>query len=136
MATVTAEESRAGSRDIYLPPHQRAMAHRSYASPDGKSVLIVEMNASGGFGPCRLAPFDGNSLAKPIGPPDASCHFAAWSLDGKWMYFSSNPGGVFHTWRQRFPDGQPEQITSGPTEEEGIAMAAGRATFRSSRRSE
>ncbi|HEY2012716.1 MAG TPA: protein kinase, partial [Bryobacteraceae bacterium] len=129
MATVTAEESRAGSRDIYLPPHQRAMAHRSYASPDGKSVLIVEMNASGGFGPCRLAPFDGNSPAKPIGPPDASCHFAAWSLDGKWMYFSSNPGGVFHTWRQRFPDGQPEQITSGPTEEEGIAMAPDGRSF-------
>ena len=39
------------------------------------------------------------------------------------MYFSSNAGGVFHIWRQRFPDGQPEQITSGPTEEEGIAMA-------------
>jgi len=39
------------------------------------------------------------------------------------MYFSSSAGGMFHTWRQRFPDGQPEQITSGPTEEEGIAMA-------------
>jgi WD40 repeat protein len=39
------------------------------------------------------------------------------------MYFSSNAGGAFHTWRQRFPDGRPEQITSGPTEEEGIAVA-------------
>ena len=29
----------------------------------------------------------------------------------------------FHIWRQRFPDGQPEQLTSGPTEEEGIALA-------------
>jgi Tol biopolymer transport system component len=29
----------------------------------------------------------------------------------------------FHIWRQRFPNGQPEQITSGPTEEEGIALA-------------
>src|SRR5207302_2524440 len=35
----------------------------------------------------------------------------------------SDSGGAFHAWRQRFPDGQPEQITSGPTEEEGIAMA-------------
>jgi Tol biopolymer transport system component len=26
-------------------------------------------------------------------------------------------------WRQRFPDGQPEQITFGPTEEDGIAVA-------------
>jgi serine/threonine protein kinase/Tol biopolymer transport system component len=129
MATVTAEESRAGSRDIYLPPHERAMAHRSYASPDGKSVLIVEMNENGGFGPCRLVPFDGSSPAKPVGPPDASCHFAAWSLDGKWMYFSSNVGGSFHAWRQRFPDGQPEQITSGPTEEEGIALAPDGRSF-------
>jgi hypothetical protein len=39
------------------------------------------------------------------------------------MYFTANPGGVNHIWRQRFPDGQPEQITSGPTEEEGMAMA-------------
>jgi hypothetical protein len=39
------------------------------------------------------------------------------------MYFTANPGGVNHIWRQRFPDGQPQQITSGPTEEDGIAMA-------------
>jgi hypothetical protein len=26
-------------------------------------------------------------------------------------------------WRQRFPNGSPEQITFGPTEEEGIAVA-------------
>ena len=39
------------------------------------------------------------------------------------MYFSSGVGGAFHIWRQRFPDGRPEQITFGPTEEEGITMA-------------
>jgi hypothetical protein len=129
MATVTAEESRANSRDIYLPAHERAMAHRSYPSPDRKSVLIVEMNASSGFDPCRVVPFDGASPAKPVGPPDAACHFGAWSPDGKWMYFSSNAGGMFHIWRQAFPDGQPEQITSGPTEEEGIAMASDGRSF-------
>ncbi len=129
MASVTAEESRASSRDIYVPPHERAMAHRSYPSPDRKSVLLVEMNARGGFDACGLAPFEGNSLARRVGPPDAQCHFAAWSLDGKWMYFSSNAGGLFHIWRQRFPDGQPEQITSGPTEEEGIAMAPDGRSF-------
>jgi eukaryotic-like serine/threonine-protein kinase len=129
MASVTAEESRAGLRDIYLPPHERAMAHRSYLSPNRKSVLIVEMNASGGFGPCRLVPFEGNASVKPVGPPDGWCTFAAWSLDGQWMYFSSNAGGMYHTWRQRFPDGQPEQITSGPTEEEGISMAPDGRSF-------
>jgi hypothetical protein len=32
-------------------------------------------------------------------------------------------GFGFHIWRQRFPDGEPEQITFGPTSQEGIAMA-------------
>jgi hypothetical protein len=39
------------------------------------------------------------------------------------MFFSASAGGTFHTWRQRFPAGEPEQITAGPTEEEGIAIA-------------
>jgi hypothetical protein len=32
-------------------------------------------------------------------------------------------GGSTHIWRQRFPSEKPEQLTSGPTGEEGIAMA-------------
>lgn len=129
MAIVTAEESRAGSRDIYVPPHERGMAHRSYASPDRKWVLVVEMNERGAFVPCRLLPLDASSAGRQVGPPGASCTFAAWSPDGDWMYFSSSADGVFHTWRQRFPDGQPEQITSGPTEEEGIATAPDGRSF-------
>jgi Tol biopolymer transport system component len=39
------------------------------------------------------------------------------------MYLTSKAGGLYHIWRQRFPDGQPQQFTSGITEEEGIAMA-------------
>ena len=123
MGLVTAEESRAGERDLYLPVHERGMAHRSYPSPDGKSILVVEMIESGGFGPCRLVSVDTKSQAKQMGPPGGACTFAGWSPDGAWMYFSSDASGVFHIWRQRFPDGQPEQITSGPTEEEGIAIA-------------
>jgi Tol biopolymer transport system component len=123
MALVTAEESRAGSRDIYVPPHQRGMAHRSFPSPDSKSILIVEMNESAAIVPCRLVPMDGKSPGQQVGPPGGACTFAGWSRDGTWMYFSSDAGGVFHTWRQRFPDGLPEQITSGPTDEEGIAVA-------------
>jgi len=129
MAIVTAEGSRAGSRDLYIPPHERGMAHRSYPSPDGKLILVVEMDEKGTFGPCRLIPMDGNSQGKQVGPLGAPCTFAAWSPDAVWMYFSSSAGGVFHTWRQRFPDGQPEQITSGPTEEEGIAMAPDGRSF-------
>ena len=64
-----------------------------------------------------------------VGPSSGACTFAAWSPDGEWMYFDSDSGGAFHTWRQRFPDGQPEQITSGPTEEEGLAMAPDGRSF-------
>jgi eukaryotic-like serine/threonine-protein kinase len=73
--------------------------------------------------PCRIVPFEGSSEPRVVGPPDATCISGAWSPDGKWIYVSANGGGKFHIWRQRFPDGQPEQITSGPTEELGIAMA-------------
>ena len=54
---------------------------------------------------------------------EGGCTFGAWSPDGKWMYFISNAVGDNHIWRQRFPDGVPEQLTLGTTEEEGLAMA-------------
>jgi hypothetical protein len=48
------------------------------------------------------------------------------------MYFSSDAGGRFHIWRQRYPDGKPEQVTFGPTEEEGIWIdIAGRSLMTS-----
>jgi Tol biopolymer transport system component len=40
------------------------------------------------------------------------------------MYFTADAGDGFHIWRQRFPEGTPEPITSGPTQEEGLAIAA------------
>ncbi len=128
LALEAAEESRAGERDIYVPASSRGMAHRSYPSPDGKWALVVEMDRNVWL-PCRLVPMDGSSASREVGPLDAGCTFAAWSPDGKWMYLSSGAGGAFHTWRQRFPDGQPEQITSGPSEEEGIAMAPNGGSF-------
>jgi Tol biopolymer transport system component len=39
------------------------------------------------------------------------------------MYFSVLVEGSSHLWRQRFPDGAPEQITFGPTEEDGVAVS-------------
>jgi hypothetical protein len=39
------------------------------------------------------------------------------------MYFAVEVGGQHHLWRQRFPDGQPEPITSGPMEEQGVTVA-------------
>ena len=123
MGIVAAEEGRLGARDVYLPTDEPAMAHRSYLSPDKKWVVLVEMDKDHYFLPCRLVPMDGSSQGRPVGPLGASCTSAAWSPDGRWMYFTANHGGTGHIWRQRFPDGVLDQITSGPTEEEGIAMA-------------
>jgi len=122
MGIVTASESRAGSRDVYFPAHDRAMAHFSAASPDLQNVLIVQMDRTGAWEPCRLVPLDGKSAGRQVGP-DGGCTSASWSPDGRWMYFSSVVGGSQHLWRQAFPDGSPEQITFGATEEEGVAMA-------------
>jgi Tol biopolymer transport system component len=122
MGIVTSTESRSEHRSIYVPPIQGGMAHRSALSPDGKSVLIAEMDG-GGWLPCRLVPFDGSNTGHAVGPPASQCTTAAWSPDGLWMYFSSNAENGFHIWRQRFPGGVPEQITFGPTEQEGTAIS-------------
>ncbi|HSJ13333.1 MAG TPA: hypothetical protein VK939_02895 [Longimicrobiales bacterium] len=107
--------------DVYWPA-ENGMAHRAAVSPDREWVLLVEMDG-GVWQPCRLVPLDGSSPGRTVGPPASQCTYAAWSPDGRWMYFSSNASGTFHLWRQRFPRGEPEQLTSGATEEEGIAVA-------------
>jgi hypothetical protein len=48
MGIVTATESRAQERDVYLPAKDVGMAHASRLSPDGKWVLVVEMDALDG----------------------------------------------------------------------------------------
>jgi eukaryotic-like serine/threonine-protein kinase len=123
MGVVTTDEARGQSRDVYLPVGNRSMAHHSYLSPDGRWVLIVQMNEMAEIVQCRIVPFDGSSTQQLVGPAGASCSTGAWSPDGKWIYLSANPGGRYHIWRQRFPGGEAEQVTSGLTEEEGIAMA-------------
>jgi eukaryotic-like serine/threonine-protein kinase len=120
MGIVTSLESRAAEQQIYFPEHERAMAHYSYLSPDEKSIVTVEMDPA--WLPCRLVPMAGGSKGRQVGPA-GSCTAAAWSPNGKWMYFVAETNGGSHLWRQRFPDGNPEQITAGPGEEQGLAVA-------------
>jgi eukaryotic-like serine/threonine-protein kinase len=120
MGIVTSKPDRSDLREIYFPAHERGMAHYSYLSPDKKWVLLVEMIDV--FHPCRVVPFSGGAPGRLVGP-DGVCTSAAWSPDGQWMYFGVELSGRRHLWRQRFPDGQPEQITFGSNEESGIAMA-------------
>jgi len=129
MGVVTTDEGRGQSRDVYLPVGNRSMAHHSYLSPDGRWVLVVQMNEMAEIVQCRVVPFDGSSTQQLVGPAGASCSTGAWSPDGKWIYLSANPGGRYHIWRQRFPGGEAEQVTSGLTEEEGITMARDGRSF-------
>jgi Tol biopolymer transport system component/predicted Ser/Thr protein kinase len=123
MGIVTSTSSRSDEREIYFPEHERAMAHYSYLSPDRQSVLIAEMDRTATFQTCRLTPFDGGAVGKQVGP-HGICTAAGWSPDGRWMYFTVEIDGASHLWRQRFPDGRPEQLTFGPTEEDGVSVAA------------
>ena len=104
------------------------MAHRSSLSPDRTQVLVVEMDARSWL-PCRLVPMDGSDSGRPVGPASAQCTDAAWSPDGKWMYFTASTAGGVHIWRQRFPDGTPEQVTFGVTQEDGISFAPDGRSF-------
>jgi hypothetical protein len=69
---------------------------------------------------------EGGSAGFAVGP-EGECTAAAWSPDGRWIYLNVGVSGSTHLWRQRWkaraPQGDPEQITFGPTEEEGLAVA-------------
>ncbi len=108
-------------RDLYFPAHERGMVHYSYASPDRKSALIVEMDGEGAWIPCGLVSLEGNAQRRSVGP-QGECMSAGWSPDGSWMYFVAWVEGQSHIWRQRYPNGQPEQLTFGPTSEQGLAV--------------
>jgi WD40 repeat protein len=66
---------------------------------------VAEMGGDMRMIPCQLVPFSGGP-PRFVGPQSGSCKYAAWSPDGKWMYFNS--------------DAAPRVITSGvrpfPTE--------------------
>ena len=120
MGIVTSGVNFSDIRSVYFPEYERRMAHYSYASPDRKWALVAEMEPE--WLPCRLIPLDGSSPGRQVGP-DGECTAAAWSPDGKWMYFGAEASGTRHLWRQRFPEGELEQITFGAAEEEGVAVA-------------
>ena len=121
MGVAASTESRANERTVYV--EDGVMNHLSFLSTDHKQLLMnaMEMDVMTSWGQCRLAPFYGSGKGKKVGP--AGCARAAWSPDGKAMYFSADIGSGSHIWRQPFPDGTPEQITFGTTEEEGVDVA-------------
>jgi Tol biopolymer transport system component len=121
LGIVTATISRAQRREVYFPQHERAMAHYAFASPDRRWALVIEMDHRPVWQPCRLVPMDGSSRGRTVGP-DGMCTGAGWSPDGAWMYFTAEVNDAHHLWRQRFPAGNPEQLTFGPSQEDGVAV--------------
>ena len=131
MGIVASSEDRSSERDVFVPDSERDAARRSSPSPDGKSAIVAVMidGLNGTWAPCVLVRLDGRGAPRAVSPANARCSDAAWSRDGKWMYFSASAGGAYHIWRRRFPDGSLEQISSGPMEEQGIAMAPDGRSF-------
>lgn len=123
MKVVAARENKANARDMYIPEQIAGMVHRSYSSPDGEWAIIAQMDKTTSFLPCELVPLRGTVPPRQVGPLEGSCTFAEWSPDGEWMYFTSSAGGENHIWRQMFPDGDLQQVTSGTDQEEGIAIS-------------
>lgn len=121
LGVVTATVTRAERREIYFPAHERGMAHYSFPSPDRRWALVVEMNGNGDWAPCRLVALGSQGPPRLVGP-NGACTSAGWSPDGSCMYFTAAVNGPSHIWRQHFPEGEPQQITFGPTEEEGVAV--------------
>ena len=121
LSVVKASVTRSDLQNLYSPPHERGMAHYSYPSPDRRWAIVVEMNGNGDWGPCRLIAVEGQRQTRRVGP-GGRVHVgglvAGWALD----VFRSHDGRTNPLWQQRFPMGEPEQITSGPTEEDGIAV--------------
>jgi Tol biopolymer transport system component len=122
MGIVTATANRSEHREVYFPEHERAMAHYAHASPDRRWALVVEMDHQPLWQPCRLVPLDGSSPGRQVGPR-GYCTGAGWSPDGRWMYFTVAVDEKHHLWRQRFPDGDPQQMTFGAEAEDGVAVA-------------
>jgi hypothetical protein len=113
-ATTSRSELRTGS----MPATVTGMVHRSFLSPDRRNGLVVEMDL-GSWLHCRFVPFDGRAQGAHVARSQRSVR----TRHGHRMYLSANTGDGYHIWRQRFPGGAPEQITSGATEEQGISFA-------------
>jgi hypothetical protein len=81
------------------------------------------MDSRGAILPYRVVLFHGLGDVRVVGPPNRACFAGAWSADGEWIYLTVTTD-VSNIWRQRIPSADLQQITFGPTSQEGLAMAS------------
>ena len=82
MKLSTSNTSRTDERDMFVPlDHMHGMVHGSALSPDGKWVLLVEMD-SAWWNQCRVGASTARSAGRQVGPK-GSCTSAQWSPDGQ-----------------------------------------------------
>ncbi|MFN7938102.1 MAG: winged helix-turn-helix domain-containing protein [Bryobacteraceae bacterium] len=97
-----------GSHPVQLTHFSGAMVGMAHWSPDGKSIVhdvfmdgrsqIHVMNADG-------------SASRPISGNDGNHWIPRWSADGKWIYYSSDRGGVRRMWKRAFAGGDEIPVT-------------------------
>ena len=124
LGVFTATETRAPTSGR-LRPGRREWWH----GPPLVPLARPRVSSDRGDGHARLAGragsflFNGSLLpGTPIGPPRSQCTDAAWSPDRRvwiWTCVGEYRQRLFSAiWRQRFPNGEPEQVTFGATEEQ------------------
>src|SRR3984893_17254313 len=125
------------SGEWQIPPRWRAeeTAVKSMCLLATSAWLIIPIHRRTGdrfwcwkWIPCRVVPFHGPGEIRVVGPPNNPCYAGAWSGDGRWIYLTVTTGES-HIWRQRFRYGELQQITFGPTSQEGIGMAPDGKSF-------
>jgi Tol biopolymer transport system component/DNA-binding winged helix-turn-helix (wHTH) protein len=65
---------------------------------DGTSIVFDALESSGHWS-LHVVSADGNPISKPLLSDRHNNHRPAWSLDGKWIYFSSDRTGGYEIWR-------------------------------------
>ena len=120
MGLVTATEDRRDARQIYLTgPRARHGAFflsiaRSRLGPRRRDGKTRDLGSVAGC--CRSTEVP---AGQPVGPAGSVPPPRRGPPTRDWMCTSPREvDGLSHLWRQRFPDGTPQPLTSGPTTEE------------------
>ena len=122
LVLVTTDEARGDRRDVYLPPGQRSMVHHSYLFPRWPIGPRRPHGQSRQYDPVPGGSFRRRRHRANVGPPDRQCMPVPGPPTASGSISMSSPmastsGASTFPWA-------PEQVTFGPTTQEGIAMAA------------